>query len=71
MRILLIEDDTRLGRVIEQGLQESGYAVDRAENGVLGLDLATLVTYDLAILEWMLPGMAGIDICRKLRAHGN
>ena len=71
MRVLLVEDDAKLGHVIEQALRENGYAVDRAEDGVYGLDLTALVAYDVAILDWMLPGLSGLEICRKLRAQGS
>lgn len=71
MRLLLVEDDLKLGQVVEQGLREAGYAVDRAENGTEGLDLAQLEPYDLAILDWMLPGLSGVEICRRLRDAGS
>lgn len=71
MRLLFVEDDLVLGRTVEQGLREGGYAVDRAQDGVGGLDLALLEPYDLIILDWMLPGMSGLEVCRALRARGS
>ena len=71
MRLLLVEDDEKLSRLLVQGLQESGYAVDLATDGPGGLDLAELEPYDLLILDWMLPGLAGVEICRRLRARGS
>lgn len=70
MRLLLVEDDRALGPAVEQGLKEYGYAVDRVEDGVDGFDMAVIEPYDLIILDWMLPGMSGIEICRGLRAKG-
>lgn len=71
MRLLFVEDDLVLGRTVEQGLREGGYAVDRAQDGVGGLELALLEPYDLIILDWMLPGMSGLEVCRALRARGS
>jgi DNA-binding response OmpR family regulator len=70
MRLLLVEDDPGLARVVEQGLREGGYAVDTAADGEQGLELALLEPYDLLILDWMLPQLSGLDVCRQLRAKG-
>ena len=70
MRLLVVEDDAKLGRVLEQGLRENGHAVDRVEDGEQGWHLANLEPYDLVIVDWMLPSMSGVDLCRKLRAAG-
>ena len=58
MRILIIEDDARLARLIRRVLEEEHYTVDLAHNGDSGLDLALTGTYDVAIVDWMLPGLA-------------
>lgn len=71
MRLLLVEDDPKLGAVVEQGLREGGYAVDWVEDGASGFDLATLEPYDLLIVDWMLPSVPGVEICRRLRARGS
>ncbi|HLD26335.1 MAG TPA: response regulator transcription factor [Patescibacteria group bacterium] len=68
MRILLIEDEKRLSHFIKKGLTENGYAVDQAFDGEEGLYLAQHETYDVILLDVMLPKMNGIDICKKLRA---
>jgi heavy metal response regulator len=70
MRILLIEDEKRIANFIQRGLKEESYVVDIAQKGVDGLFQATNVTYDLIILDIMLPDMNGFDICRKIRSAG-
>lgn len=69
MRILLIEDETAIANFIAEGLEEEGFAVDMAGNGKTGLHMAldNLEEYDLILLDWMLPGMSGIEICRAIR----
>ncbi|MGI8912316.1 MAG: response regulator transcription factor [Chloroflexota bacterium] len=68
MRILVVEDEHRLVTILKQGLQEHGYAVDTAYDGVAGLDLAETEPYDLLILDVMLPKLDGYALCRRLRA---
>ena len=68
MRILLIEDDPRLGKLIQQVLEEEGFSVDSALEGDLGLELGLHGIYDVAIIDWMLPVMDGPTICRRLRS---
>lgn len=67
MRILLIEDDQRLGKLIQQVLEEESFSVDSALEGDVGLELGLRGVYDVAIIDWMLPVMDGPTICRKLR----
>jgi DNA-binding response OmpR family regulator len=66
-RILLVEDEAQLAKMLGRGLELDGYGVEIATNGIDGLRLATEESYDLLILDWMLPGMDGITICRRLR----
>jgi two-component system OmpR family response regulator len=68
MRVLVIEDDTRLAKLIAKVLLEDGVAVDLASEGDGGLDLALRGTYDVAIIDWMLPGRDGPSICRAIRS---
>jgi DNA-binding response OmpR family regulator len=68
--ILLVEDEIRLARFIELELESEGYRVSVAHNGKLGLDLAGDFEPDLAILDWMLPGFTGIEICQRWRSRG-
>lgn len=69
MRILLIEDEASIANFIQDGLEEEGFAVDVADNGKKGLQMAldNLEEYDILLLDWMLPGMSGIEICRAIR----
>ena len=71
MRILIVEDDTDLSQFIRKGLQEEGHAIDQAANGEDGLFLASTYSYDLLILDVMLPKLDGLELCRQLRAKGN
>jgi two-component system, OmpR family, response regulator MprA len=66
-RILIIEDDTAILKVLQRGLAYEGYMVDVATDGRSGLNLAQNHHPDLVILDWMLPGMDGLDVCRRLR----
>ncbi len=68
MRVLIIEDDRRLARLIAGVLTEEGFAVDVAHDGEQGLDLAMGGAYDVAVIDWMLPGRDGPAICRAIRA---
>ena len=70
VRVLLVEDETKLARAIRRGLQQEGYAVDIAATGDDGLHLATEVGYDAVVLDVMLPGLDGIEVCRRMRARG-
>lgn len=68
--ILIVEDDPKLARFIEGDLTLDGYCVTVADNGLDGLTAARTAQPDLLILDWMLPGMSGVDLCRRLRATG-
>jgi heavy metal response regulator len=70
MRILVVEDEKKVARFIQQGLEEEHYAVDVAQDGESGAVMAEAQTYDLVILDVMLPGMNGIDVTRRLRRAG-
>ena len=67
MRILLIEDDEKVARAVSTGLQAENFAVDRAGDGLTGLDTARLGPYDLIILDLMLPGLNGTELLKRLR----
>lgn len=68
MRILVVEDENKIGALIKRGLKEEGYAVDLAHDGIEGEFLASTNQYDLIILDVMLPKMDGISLCRSLRS---
>lgn len=67
MRILIVEDEHKIANSIKKGLEQESYAVDVAYDGVKGYDLASMEDYDVIVLDLMLPGMDGEEICRKLR----
>ncbi len=67
MRILIVEDEQGIAAFLKQGLEEESFAVDVAEEGKKGLQLALSGEYDLLLLDWMLPGLNGIEICRQFR----
>jgi len=67
MRILVVEDEARLARLVRRGLTEEGHAVDLAETGEDALDSITLASYDAIVLDVMLPGIDGFEVCRQLR----
>ncbi len=69
MRILLVEDEHRIAAAIKKGLEQEHFAVDLAYTGPDGLDLALAEDYDAIILDRMLPGMDGLQICKELRAQ--
>ena len=67
MRILLIEDDDKVSRAVATGLEAERFAVDRVGNGLDGLHTAREVSYDLIILDLMLPGLSGTELLTRLR----
>jgi DNA-binding response OmpR family regulator len=69
--ILLVEDDVKLARFVELELTSEGYKVSVANDGMTGITLARESAPDLAILDWMVPGLTGVELCRRLRATGS
>lgn len=67
MRILIVEDEAGIAAFLKQGLEEESFAVDHADEGKSGLHMALSGVYDLLLLDWMLPGLSGIEICRQFR----
>ncbi len=70
MRVLVVEDEPRMSRLLKRGLEEEGHAVDIAADGPEGLWMATENSYAAIVLDVMLPGFDGFELCRKLRAAG-
>ncbi len=71
MRILLAEDDARIANFVSKGLRENAYAVDVASNGEDALYQAAVNTYDIIILDVMMPLKNGFEVCGELRSTGN
>jgi two-component system OmpR family response regulator len=70
MRVLVVEDEARMARLLKRGLEEEGHAVDISGDGPEGLWMATENSYAAIVLDVMLPGLDGFEVCRKLRAAG-
>ncbi len=71
MRLLVVEDEPKLASFIQRGLTEESFAVDIARDGEEAIDRAARTSYDLVILDLMLPGMDGFAVCRALRSAGS
>lgn len=71
MNVLLIEDTVRLARLLELELNDAGYEVNVIHDGVQGLQQALSTKPDLILVDWMLPGLTGLEICSRLRAQNN
>lgn len=71
MNLLLIEDEPKTVQSLRQGLEENGYAVDIAYDGLLGKQLASRNSYHLIISDIIMPGLNGLELCRELRHAGN
>lgn len=70
MHILLAEDDSRLGNLIKRLLEKAEVSVDWVTRGDTALEYATYSHYDVVVLDWMMPGETGIDVCEHLRKSG-
>ncbi len=70
MRVLVVEDGVRMARALKRGLEEEGHAVDVASDGPEAVWMATENPYAAAVLDVMLPGFDGFEVCRRLRAEG-
>ncbi|WP_200977792.1 response regulator transcription factor [Echinicola sp. 20G] len=67
MKILIIEDEPGIVRFLKQGFEEEGYMVESASDGIQGLDMAVSSDYDIILLDWMIPSISGIEVCRSFR----
>jgi two-component system OmpR family response regulator len=71
VRVLVVEDEARMAGLLKRALQEEGHAVDVAADGPEGLWLATENPYEAIVLDVMLPGLDGVQLCRRLRESGS
>lgn len=67
MKLLIVEDETGISKFLKQGLEEENFEVTVAADGKSGLKLALSQPFDLLLLDWMLPGMTGVDVCTEFR----
>ncbi len=67
MRVLIVEDEPGIAGFLKQGLEEEGFAVDVAPDGKEGSKMAFSGVYDLLLLDWMIPGLSGVELCRQFR----
>lgn len=71
MQILLVDDEIEMAQPVAQILRREGYEVSMVHDGKMGQQMAMAQSFDLLILDWMLPGVSGLTICRSLRQQGN
>jgi DNA-binding response OmpR family regulator len=71
VKVLIVEDEHKIANLIKQGLEQERFVVDIAYDGTTGFDYASSEPYDVIILDRLLPGMDGLEICQKLRRQGN
>ncbi|MBX9808533.1 MAG: response regulator transcription factor [Flavobacteriaceae bacterium] len=67
MRILIVEDEAGIVQFLQQGLEEEGYEISTASDGLMGLELAKKENFDLILLDWMMPKMNGLEVCKAIR----
>ncbi|MFV8369776.1 response regulator transcription factor [Flavobacterium sp. LB2R40] len=67
MHILIVEDEAGIIQFLKQGLEEEGYTISSASDGLKGFELTLKNSYDLILLDWMLPKMTGLELCRAIR----
>jgi DNA-binding response OmpR family regulator len=71
MRILIVEDEEKMARLLKKGLEEETHSVTLAHDGVEGFEMSQTYPFDVLILDVMLPGMTGFEIVRRLRQARN
>jgi DNA-binding response OmpR family regulator len=71
MHILIVEDEKGIVDFLKQGLEEEGFTISSATNGKDGLEMALSLPIDLVLLDWMMPKMTGIEVCKAIREHKN
>ena len=71
MKILVVEDEKGIIDFLKQGLEEEGFDVATADNGADGLELALASNFDIILLDWMLPKMTGLEVCKAIRKENS
>jgi DNA-binding response OmpR family regulator len=71
VKILVVEDDRKLGRFLQRVLSEEGYGSDLCISGASAIEMVRSGSYKLMILDWMIPEVDGLEVCRQLRRHGS
>lgn len=71
MHILIVEDEVGIVQFLQQGLEEEGYTISSATDGLKGFELIQKNNYDLILLDWMLPKMSGLELCKAIRLKNN
>jgi DNA-binding response OmpR family regulator len=67
MKILIVEDEVGIVQFLQQGLEEEGYEITTASDGLMAFELTQKESFDLILLDWMLPKMNGLDVCKSIR----
>lgn len=67
MKILIVEDEIGIANFLRQGLEEEGYEITTAADGLIAFEWTQKESFDLILLDWMLPKMNGIDVCKSIR----
>ena len=70
-KVLLVEDDEELSEVLKHTLVSRGFTVQTVKDGNAAMDLLRINHYDVIVLDWMMPGLSGLDVCKRLRLSGN
>ena len=71
MKILVVEDEKAIIEFLKQGIEEEGFDVATADNGADGLELALASNFDIILLDWMLPKMTGLEVCKAIRKENS
>jgi DNA-binding response OmpR family regulator len=71
MKLLIVEDEKGISNFLKQGLEEEGYEVFVSDNGKMGLEMASSHKPDLILLDWMLPNLSGLEVCKQIRKQDN
>jgi len=69
MKILIVEDDPGIYKFLQEGLEEEGYTIEIASDGIEGIEKYHQLKPDLILLDWMLPGISGLDVCKEIRKY--